>query len=148
MRVCFHVKKPWSFDLCVYLEISVNTHLKIVLHTTLIYSSTFSLITTPTNEMCHEISPHHTKFCSPNKLLREISLFSERNFWRNFVVCGTKCHAKFRTFARNLNDMGTISALKYRRKFTLFEISDNFREIRQNLLSLLFHSTVYGGKKF
>ena len=79
----------------------------------------------------HPIRDDQTKFCLP-----------KRNFKRNFVVSGTKCHAKFRTFAQNFNNIGTIGTSKYRRKFAFLEISYNFGKFRRNSLSLLLHSIV------
>ena len=79
--------------------------------------------------------PRTTKFRSKFRL-------GKRNF-----AHGTKCQAKFRTLARNFNDMGTIAASKYRGKFAFFEISHNFGKFRRNLLSLILHSTVDFEKK-
>ena len=81
--------------------------------------------------MFHEISlsqrKFHAKFCLP-----------KRNFERDFVLRGTKCHAKFRTFARNFNDMGILTKIRFLRNIA----QSNFVEIRRNSLSLLLLSAV------
>lgn len=129
---------------CVYLEISVNTR-------------SFKNCSTHNSYLFH---PHSvwfllqqtkcsTKFRSPRRIgernfAPQINCcakfrFPKRNFKRNFVVRGTKCHAKFRTLARNFNDMGTIGAPKYRRKFAFFEISHNFGKISSKFDEIRSH---------
>ena len=93
----------------------MNNNWKTVVRTTLFISSTFSFISPLTNEKFHEIS------------------LPKRNFKWNLVVRGTKCHAKFRTFAQNFNDMGTIRAkMKCCLKFAFFKIMHNFSKFCGN----------------
>ena len=65
-------------------------------------------------------------FAYPNEILRD------------FVLRGTKCNAKFRTFARNFNDMGILKKIRFLRNIAQL----NFVEIRRNSLPLLLLSTV------
>ena len=99
---------------CVYLEISVNTR---------------SFKNCSTQHIQFDF--YSNKRNVPRNFAPQINCcakfrFPKRNFKRNFVVRGTKCQAKFSTLAPNFNDMGTIGASKYRRKFAFLEISYHF----------------------
>ena len=78
---------------CVYLEISVNTR---------------SFKNCSTQHIQFDF--HSNKRNVPRNFTPQINCcakfrFPKRNFKRNFVVRGTKSQAKFRTLARNFNDM-------------------------------------------
>ena len=98
--------------MCVYLEISVNT---------------WSFKNCSTQHIQFDFYSNTRNvprnFTFPNEILSEISLSEEQKA------------------ARNFNDMWTIGASKYRRKFAFFEMSHNFGKFCRNLLSLILHST-------